>query len=134
MSFRTATCSLVYFPVVSEAQAAIDVPYTEQFWGGLHYNGNNALLDGSSVSNSNNWCESQLINSWSLQASMTDRLLGRDRSGQCFRCMDGPHDKPTLGQLLVFASTLGPMADVLRAWLHSTAGMGTGSICGAGPK
>eukprot|EP00439_Symbiodinium_sp_Y106_P023215 s379_g2.t2 len=35
--------------------AAIDVPYTEQFWGGLHYNGNNALLDGSSVSNSNNW-------------------------------------------------------------------------------
>ena len=80
----------------TQAQAAIDVPYTGQFWGGLHYNGNNALLDGSSVSNSNNWCLSQS----KLLAFMTDRLLARDSSGQCARCMDGPHEEPTLANRL----------------------------------
>ena len=39
-----------------DGYAAINVPYTGQSWGGLHYNGNQALLDGSSVApNSNYW-------------------------------------------------------------------------------
>ena len=57
---------------------------------------NNALLDGSSVSNSNNWCLSQS----KLLAFMTDRLLARHSSGQCARCMDGPHEEPTLANRL----------------------------------
>ncbi|CAE7547273.1 ADS3, partial [Symbiodinium pilosum] len=33
----------------------ISIASTGQFWGGLQYNGNQALLDGSSVDNSSNW-------------------------------------------------------------------------------
>eukprot|EP00439_Symbiodinium_sp_Y106_P063608 s3223_g9.t2 len=84
---------------------AIVVPYTGQLWGGLHYNGNNALLDGSSVSNSNNW--------WYSIGAFNEYLGG----------FPGPNGIVARVCIDSHRSRLQPVKDVLVARQHIRTGM-----------